>query len=370
MSFLDAMFEKFGLLRRSEIERIEKEKELDNLRGKVKEQEESINYYNKEMQNSIDLATIDLRESLEQFEIQNVELSIAKRKYHDLNVKKKELEQIVETVSNTEGTEYILREISFSPEYRQAGVSILSYFSRIVELKYPDVHVKVKIEQFQEKIRLIIETPSGEKEIIEKLLSDYGEVINGKDSSEPLFRNDVVALELKSELRIANVRIENQKELLSYQNNQILDLKELFGTSLTNPKNNVQHITLAPSFQNNNQVINVEQVNKCKSEIFDLLDLAAKNYQGSSIEELGRLKNLKDSIDVEVDSHDKNEIKNSSWLKKLKEFAIDANDKASDANDIFKSLSDGFDKAKKIAIKYNAIAQWCGAPQIPTQLIE
>lgn len=360
MGYLDIIFSKLGLLRRSEIDRLEKERELEQLRDKVTKQEQTISDYSLEMERSIEQATVDLRESLEQFEIQNVELSIAKRKASDY-------QKILET---KHAGDVVLREINFQAEYKQAGISILSYFGRIIELKYPNMDVNVKIEQLQDKVRLIIETPLGEREVIEKLLSDYGEVINGQETTEPIFHIDTIALELKSELRIANARIENQKELLSYQKSHISDLKDLFGVSLTKTDNHVQHITLAPSFQNNNQIINVEQANKCKSEISDLLGILAKNYQGSNVEELERLNSLKHSLTEGVETQDKDEIKNSSWLNKLKEFSIDANNKASDVNDIFKSLSDGLDKAKKLATKYNAIAQWCGAPQIPTQLIE
>ncbi|SEK72256.1 two-component system, NarL family, sensor histidine kinase BarA [Colwellia chukchiensis] len=54
--------------------------ELNFLKNGVNAMAQSLGDYQDEMQRSIDQATIDLRESLEQFEIQNVELDIAKRK--------------------------------------------------------------------------------------------------------------------------------------------------------------------------------------------------------------------------------------------------------------------------------------------------
>lgn len=51
---------------------------------------QSLGDFNDEMQRHIDQATIDLRESLEQFEIQNVELNFAKRKAQDANQVKSE----------------------------------------------------------------------------------------------------------------------------------------------------------------------------------------------------------------------------------------------------------------------------------------
>jgi len=179
VGYLDIVFGKLGFLRKSTIERIEKEKELIALKNKLKEQEETISIYHEKMDRSIDQATIDLRESLEQFEIQNVELDIAKRKYQDLNKEKRELEKLVLSSAN-EDSEFIMREIAFEPQHRQAGISILSYFSRVVENRYPDINVKVRIEQDNDLIRLVIETPTGEKEVIEKLLGSYGEVVMAK----------------------------------------------------------------------------------------------------------------------------------------------------------------------------------------------
>tara|TARA_R110002167_G_scaffold61728_3_gene174346 strand:+ start:28041 stop:30851 length:2811 start_codon:yes stop_codon:yes gene_type:complete len=64
--------------------------ELNFLKNGVNAMAQSLGDYQDEMQRSIDQATIDLRESLEQFEIQNVELDIAKRKAQDANKVKSE----------------------------------------------------------------------------------------------------------------------------------------------------------------------------------------------------------------------------------------------------------------------------------------
>jgi len=64
--------------------------ELNFLKNGVNAMAQSLGDYHNEMQQSIDQATIDLRESLEQFEIQNVELDIAKRKAQDANKVKSE----------------------------------------------------------------------------------------------------------------------------------------------------------------------------------------------------------------------------------------------------------------------------------------
>jgi two-component system sensor histidine kinase BarA len=64
--------------------------ELNFLKKGVNSMAQSLGDFNNEMQRHIDQATIDLRESLEQFEIQNVELNISKRKAQDANQVKSE----------------------------------------------------------------------------------------------------------------------------------------------------------------------------------------------------------------------------------------------------------------------------------------
>jgi two-component system sensor histidine kinase BarA len=64
--------------------------ELNFLKNGINAMAQSLGNYQNEMQGSIDQATIDLRESLEQYEIQNVELSIAKKKSQEANKIKSE----------------------------------------------------------------------------------------------------------------------------------------------------------------------------------------------------------------------------------------------------------------------------------------
>ncbi len=53
--------------------------ELNTLKNGINAMAKSLSSYKEEMQNDIDQATSDLRETMEQFEIQNVELAIAKK---------------------------------------------------------------------------------------------------------------------------------------------------------------------------------------------------------------------------------------------------------------------------------------------------
>ena len=71
----------------------------------------------------------------------------------------------------------IERSIEFPPEYWTAGTSILSYFSHILSVKYPDQNIKVRIEQEGLLLRMIIEKPTGKRELIEQTLNEYSMVI-------------------------------------------------------------------------------------------------------------------------------------------------------------------------------------------------
>ncbi|GAA6172266.1 two-component sensor histidine kinase BarA [Colwellia sp. KU-HH00111] len=59
--------------------------ELNFLKNGINAMAQSLGNHQNEMQSNIDQATLDLRESLEQYEIQNVELSIAKKKAQETN---------------------------------------------------------------------------------------------------------------------------------------------------------------------------------------------------------------------------------------------------------------------------------------------
>lgn len=114
------------------------------------------------------------------------------------------------------------RSIEFPPEYWEAGTSILSYFSRVLGSKYPDRRIKVRIEQEGLRLRMLIDTPTGEREEIEKTLDQYGMVVAGKVAPEDFLDNPLEVMALKNKLEIARLEARQSKELLSYvsQNSQ------------------------------------------------------------------------------------------------------------------------------------------------------
>lgn len=79
-----------------------------------------------------------------------------------------------DTISNPNAIE---GSIEFAPEYYQSGAATLSYFSEILRQKNSGVNAKARIEQKGSTLRLRIELPSGNIEVIEKELDKHDIVI-------------------------------------------------------------------------------------------------------------------------------------------------------------------------------------------------
>lgn len=109
----------------------------------------------------------------------------------------------------------IIKTIEFDEDVYQAGVSILGYFSTVVKQKYPDTKVRVKIEQEGNTVRLIVETPEGDRELIEKTLEDYGLVVVGEMQPAELLPDKLQEVQLRHKLDLAVLEVTHTKELLA-----------------------------------------------------------------------------------------------------------------------------------------------------------
>ncbi|MCP4023838.1 MAG: pentapeptide repeat-containing protein, partial [Desulfobacteraceae bacterium] len=90
------------------------------------------------------------------------------------------VEKDVFIIDNQNDRDFINRSIEFPPEYKQAGISILNYFSEVLKTKYPDTNATVQIKQDGLKVIMTIDPGDGNKEIIEKALDEYGLVVRGQ----------------------------------------------------------------------------------------------------------------------------------------------------------------------------------------------
>jgi DNA-binding transcriptional MerR regulator len=121
--------------------------------------------------------------------------------------------------------ERIIRSIEFPPEYHRSGITILSYFADVLRHKNLSEEVKVSIEQSGLNVSLVIETPTGQRELIERTLKAYALVVTGKQPIDTLTTDPYEVAELKSQLRLAGVQIENQRELLALKGSEVTDLR-------------------------------------------------------------------------------------------------------------------------------------------------
>lgn len=125
------------------------------------------------------------------------------------------------------GHSVMVKVLEFPPELYQSGISILSYFGTVVRKKYPNKNITVKIEQDGLTIRMVIETPEGEMEKIEKTLEQYGQVLFGYLDPNDFFYDKADVIELKQQLNIARVQLETQKEILVLKNGEISRLNQI-----------------------------------------------------------------------------------------------------------------------------------------------
>lgn len=148
-------------------------------------------------------------------------LDLQRKKNAMLENSSKEIKKLKKEVATLKHRDVnsIIKSIEFDEDAYQAGVSILSYFSTVVKQKYPKTKVKIRIEQEGRTVRLIVETPSGQKDKIEKTLEEYGLVVVGEMQPEMLLQNEIDIMQLRHKLDIAGMEVSHTRELLHFTNN-------------------------------------------------------------------------------------------------------------------------------------------------------
>ena len=158
------------------------------------------------------------------------------------------------------------RSIEFPAEYWEAGNSILSYFSKILSIKYPNNKIKVRIEQEGLMLRMIIVTPTGEKEEIEKTLEEYGMVVTGRLEAENFLNNPLEVMALKNKLEIANLELRQTRQLLALTTDNNQQRIESLETQVRN-----LHSIIAEGLQSGNRFVGViEKVAQNKKSTYYL----------------------------------------------------------------------------------------------------
>jgi len=252
------------------------------------------------------------------------------------------------------------RCIEFPPEYHQAGLGILNYFGVFLRENYPDRDAKVRIEQYGLSVRMIVETEDGNVETVEKALKDYELVVSGKLQPEFAARNEIAVLDLKNELRIAQFRIESQRDIIDVQNRQIDKFMDAIGFSLQAAASRPIAIQVSPSFQNNNSITINPDITTALSKITELLDSLSDSDETYLV-----LSDLARSMEAVEHETNPEKLKNSGGIAKLGRFLR----KFADGNETVTKAISNIEKGQQVvgdlARTHNKIASLCGLPNIP-----
>lgn len=256
----------------------------------------------------------------------------------------------------------ILRSIEFPPEYHEAGVSILSYFATVLRQKYAGMEASVTITQEGNRVAMAIETPEGEREKIERTLTDYGMVVQGHMAVEQLLHEPVHILELRSELRRMHARLEDKRELIAYQQATIEGLNAHLNRALqpAAPVSITFHSSPSAS-------ATVQQLCDLKGHLpaiqahFQEAAKALPTEQGQKLLEAGaELAQLDGGAD---------EGSARAALSKASHVFQDLGDEKSKLSKALKGAGKALQATQAAGRHYNSIAQWCGLPVLPDVML-
>ncbi|MFM5577106.1 hypothetical protein ACET7N_00130 [Aeromonas veronii] len=272
-----------------------------------------------------------------------------------------------ERFGNGETNVVINRSIEFPPEYHQAGVGILNFFSTYLNENYPSQNATVRIEQKGLKVKMIVESEDGSSEVIEKALHEYEQIMSGKESATKFTHNEKLILELRNEVRVAKFRIESQQDILALQNEKLRTSESRIDTLLAlvgeGLKRDSQPITVCidSCIQNNMSVTFNSDISSSMGCLEELSELLPK-YDDVCLQIFDLSKSLQ-KIESEKDSE---AIRTSSAMTKFSRFIDKLSDTNSSIRKAIDATQEGFEIAQELVIKYNKIASWCGLPSIPT----
>jgi hypothetical protein len=252
------------------------------------------------------------------------------------------------------------RCIEFPPEYHQAGLGILNYFGTFLRENYPDREAKVRIEQEGLTVRMTVETTDGNVETIEKALRDYELVVTGRAKPEAITTNERVILDMQNELRIAQFRIESQRDIIDVQNRRLDKLMDVIAESLHASQTRPIAIQVNPTFHNSNSLLVNPDVSAALNAVYELLESLPPTEEAHMI-----LNDLTGSLEAIEDESDPERLKASPGITKLGRFLqrfVDGNEALSKA---IANVEKGHQIMGDIARTYNKLASFCGLPTIP-----
>jgi len=165
--------------------------------------------------------------------------------------------------------------------------------------------VKVSIEQNGLKVSLVIDSPTGQRELIEQTLEAYGMVVLRKQPPESLTTDPYELAELKSQLRMADVQIETQRELLAAKNADVESLR----AEVKDTKAEMRHIR-EQSGKDRARFMSLMEglVSHDTALATGLKELAQHAVQAQNVALAGALENLYKVIERGVREDDREEV--------------------------------------------------------------
>lgn len=264
----------------------------------------------------------------------------------------------------------IERSIEFKPEHYQAGLGILNYFGTVMRKKYPEQNAKVRIEQDDNTVRLVVESANGDKEIIERAFDEFGLVIHRDMRPEQFYDNYLDVAELKTKLGTFESELKFQHQLVEMKEHRIIELQKdkeflenLIGQALVRPNSPI-YITNQLHNSQSTVINHKAEFTKSNDELEELIDLTESEALKN------RLASIQNALEVNRNSDQPAEVKDSSGMKKLAKFLKDANEVGNEANDLAEKGGKALDLIKSLGRRYNSIAEWCGMPVIPSLFVK
>jgi hypothetical protein len=192
---------------------------------------------------------------------------------------------VVDEIPTIQQQSAVERSIEFEPEYYQAGVGILSYFGEVLRQNYPNVNAKVRIEQDGNIVRMHVESPTGDIEIVERELEKYALVISNQAAPETLFENKAYIMRLEHKLEVTKLEVKQANDMLQLTrdltsqrvNNleqEVSTLRQQIGMQLLQTG---QVIELATQQTASNERIQLAQIGHAHTLFKDLLGEAHGN---------------------------------------------------------------------------------------------
>lgn len=278
-----------------------------------------------------------------------------------------ELTQEETSNSPREDNVVINKSIEFPPEYHQAGVGILNFFSTYLHENYPNQNATVRIEQKGLKVRMVVESDDGNSEVIEKALHEYEQIMSGQENAAKFTQNEKLILDLRNEVRAARFRIESQQDFIALQNDRIKTSEErvdslllLVGEGLKKEPFDI-NVQVNPYIQNNMSVTINSDVSASIGCLEELSDLLPKQDDLSL-----PILDLSKSLQSIEDEQSPEQVRSSSAMTKFSRFIDKLTDESSTIRKAIDSTQQSFEVAQDLVKKYNKIASWCGLPTVPT----